>query len=263
MSSRIREVARLLHRNTNPPPPPMVKRTSKVRDVATTVQAINFKKPSGDLVKTDKETVKGRGAWRYPNGVIQRAPSTVMPSGKEYFDPRDPALPRRKIESNFFITLNTNKVILDGDFGINREALVACQQATDALATDELVCTYLKFGPKDDSYGADEYHDVITRVEWEGKAEVGEKQFRLHAHIWMTIYHYSQVQINMPLMQAAFKEQYNLRAPKQYKITRRPYIQVKLLPTSDWAEVIKNYIRKGMNALEAPPPADLIRLTLI
>ena len=220
----------------------MVKR---VKSVTTTVQAINFKKPTGDVVKTKKEG----GEWRYPNGIVQRAPSTVMQSGREYFDPRDPALPRRKIESNFFITLNTNRVIGDGTFGINRAALEACQQATDALATDELVCSYLKFGPKDESYSEDLYSDVITKVEWEGKAEVGEKQFRLHAHIWMTVHHYSQVQVNMPLMQAAFKEQYNLRAPDSFKISRRPYIQVKLLPTSDWADVIRNYIRKGMNAV--------------
>ena len=73
-----------------------------------------------------------------------------------------------------------------------------------------------------------------------------------HSHIWLTVHHYSQVQVNMPVMQKMFKEAYNSRIDimnsRQLRCNGMPYIQVKLLPSSDWAMVIKQYIHKGMAA---------------
>ena len=80
--------------------------------------------------------------------------------------------------------------------------------------------------------------------------ETGEGFERLPCHIWLTVHHYSQVQINMPVMQQMFKRMYNQRVGgvfnQKLAITKNPYISVKLLPTSDWADVIKSYIHKAM-----------------
>jgi hypothetical protein len=34
---------------------------------------------------------------------------------------------------------------------------------------------------------------------------------------------------------------------KADKITRQPYVHVKLLPQSNWTDVMRQYIHKGMN----------------
>ena len=72
------------------------------------------------------------------------------------------------------------------------------------------------------------------------------------------MHHYSQIQINMPMMQRKFKELYNANLWNlQYNsafgnyytelsCNKMPYIQVKLLPESNWTEVIKQYIHKAM-----------------
>ena len=213
----------------------MVKR----ENVKITVEAVNMKKNPLKGVKKD-------GAWRYPGGVIQRLAQREI-DGITYFDPKDPTENRRKIESNFFITLNTNRTLSNVEGGLAEMAKTACKEALTVLAKDEVICQYLKFGPKDKEFQNDRYKDVISKIEWQAAVETGERWERLHAHIWMTVHHYSQVQINMPIMQHLFKQYYNDRAPATMKANGKPYISVKLLPTSDWAEVIKGYMHKAMS----------------
>ena len=103
-----------------------------------TVENINLKKATGDVQKG----IKASGAWRYPGGVIQRAPSTWLGT-KEYFDDKDPGEARRKHESNFFITLNTNRKIgeeMDGRCA--QEGRDACKHALELLSKDESLCTW-------------------------------------------------------------------------------------------------------------------------
>jgi len=208
-----------------------------------TVEGINFKPPTGDVVKGVKE----KGAWRYPGGVIQRAPSKILGT-KEYTDDKDPGEARRKHESNFFITLNTNKAIgADKKYGAYAEAgKQACKTTLEILSQDAAICRYLKFGPKSEHYRDDIFEDVVFKAEWQAAVETGEQLERLHCHIWLTLHHYSQVQINMPVMQKMFKDAFNAHAPRELRINRMPYIQVKLLPSSDWATVMKQYIHKAM-----------------
>ena len=93
---------------------------------------------------------------------------------------------------------------------------------------------------------------VIKSVEWTSSVETGENYERLHVHIWLTVHHYSQVQINRPVISVMFKEFYNglLNAHPGFKAQLqckgRPYCNVKLLPTSDWAMVLRQYIHKAM-----------------
>jgi len=209
------------------------------------VDAINFTKPTGDVtIKKSKE-----GAWRWPNGIIQRAPSTRLGT-KDYFDDKDPGEARRKHESNFFITLNTNRKVAEKFMSPLQaeEGKLAMKQTLEYLSEDSSICTFLKFGPKSAHYRDDVYNDVVTKVEWQAAVELGDKLSRLHAHIWLTVHHYSQVQVNMPVMQKMFKDQYNQRVAnqKELRINGNPYIQDKLLPTSDWAMVMKQYIHEGM-----------------
>lgn len=198
-----------------------------------------------------RKSIKKDGAWRYPGGVIQRHSDTMINGRGPYTDHKDTGEARRKQESNFFITLNTNRTVSQGgamcDYG--KEAM---RKTLNDMAKDEVICSYLKFGPKHpEHYGKDVYEDVIQKIEWNSAVEVGETLCRLHCHIWLTVHHYSQVQINMAMMQHTFKRIYNGHignsefAP-QLVANKMPYIQVKLLPESNWAEVMKQYIHKAM-----------------
>ena len=231
----------------------MVKRTA----TKVSIEGVDFAKPTGDVVKG----VKAKGAWRYPGGIIQRAPTTQLGTdggdrgGGVYTDDKDHGEARRKHESNFFITLNTNRYVGDKMAGeMADDGKQACKKALDFLSQESTICAYLKFGPKSAHYRDDRFADVITKIEWQAAVETGENKQRLHCHIWLTLHHYSQVQVNMPMMQKLFKEAYNGRVNLMYgsalRINGMPYIQVKLLPSSDWATVMKQYIHKGMQFSE-------------
>ena len=256
---RVRAVSRLLFklpRQTNDSLYPksgcagqksMVKRTPTVITVgnADTVNAL-----------ADSKSIKKDGAWRYPGGVIQRHESVEI-NGRKYYDHKDPGEARRKQESNFFITLNTNRSC-EGGGAKAEDGKQAMKETLDELSRDDVICSYLKFGPKHAEYKADRYEDVIAKIEWSAAVELGENLHRLHCHIWLSIYHYSQVQINMNKMQRIFKDIYNAKvAGSPYASSLKcgagksgglPYIQVKLLPESNWAEVMKQYIHKAMTA---------------
>ena len=68
----------------------------------------------------------------------------------------------------------------------------------------------------------------------------------------MTVHHYSQVQVSTPMLQEAFKVEWNKLvsnsgdANHALHLRGRPYAQVKLLPDTNWAQVIKQYMRKQM-----------------
>jgi hypothetical protein len=221
-----------------------------------TVGSAMIKGSTGDTVVT--KSVKKDQAWRYPGGVIQRhSDRWIGLPAKEYWDDKDPSENRRKHESNFFITLNTNRSLAAGG-AMAEVGKEACRLALVSLSKDEAICQYLKFGPKTAMYQDDRFVDVIQKIEWNAGVETGEQLERLHAHIWLTVHHYSQVQVNMPVMQHMFKQLYNNGVPgvstgvkggpfsQALHIRKNPYINVKLLPTSDWAEVMKQYIHKAM-----------------
>jgi len=221
----------------------MVKRTP----VRISTQTVSLTKPTG-LGK------KAEGAWRYPGGVILRHDKRMINNGyneeKEYWDDKDPSQNRRKHESNFFITLNTNRTLKGVDPMVAANGRTAMKETLEKLADDKEICAYMKFGPKSNMYKDDRYHDVIQKIEWTAAVEEGEILGNLHCHIWMTVHHYSQVQINYQVLQHMFKKEYNARVNDHsaLKVSKNPYVQVKLLPTSDWAMVMKQYMQKAMTA---------------
>ena len=110
------------------------------------------------------------------------------------------------------------------------------------------MATYIKFGPKHDHYRDDKFVDVIGGIDWKAASETGPTHGKVHSHIWVTITHYSQIQINVQMLMYQSKRLYNQYVLlKQDKITRQPYVHVKLLPQSNWTDVMRQYIHKGMN----------------
>ena len=189
-------------------------------------------------------SAKSKQAWKYAGGSVVRAPAGLLPG---LFDhdrgDGEKRLPRRKQESNFFITINSNqapKDALDVD-----ESMRAMDKMLHSIAEERVMATYLKFGPKHEDYRDDKYSDVIIGVDWKAATEIGPTQGKVHSHISVTITHYSQIQINTQMLMYHSKRLYNANT-LNFKMKRQPYVHVKLLPQSNWTDVMRQYIHKGM-----------------
>ena len=212
------------------------------------------------------KSTKGKQAWKYPGGNIIRA-ATVDINGRYYSDPKEPdsgdhltqaqpvmggetGTPRRKQESNFFITINPNREY-HGDF--EAQARKQFHKALLHLQKNEVFARCLKFGPKDKHYIQDLPQDVIQPgVDWKACVEVGEEKRRMHCHIICYVTHYSQIQINVPMLQYEFRYAFNEDLPTNgplslLRLTQPPYTQVKMLPQTDWTTIMRQYIKKGMD----------------
>ena len=210
----------------------MVKRI--VRRPAISIESIDFKAPI---------SAKSKQSWKYPGGNIVRAPAGLLPKLYDHDRGDGAKLPRRKQESNFFITINSNqapKKAEDVD-----ESLRAMDKMLHELAKESMLATYIKFGPKHEDYRDDKFGDVICGVDWKAATEMGPNQGRVHSHIWVTITHYSQIQINPQMLMYQSKRLYNNNT-LNFKMKRQPYVHVKLLPQSNWTDVMRQYIHKGM-----------------
>ncbi|AUD57243.1 hypothetical protein [Pleurochrysis sp. endemic virus 1a] len=240
---RVQAVSRLLHRTVGHTHKKhaagMIQRASQSKPPVISTQSVDFKAP---------HSAKSEQAWKYPGGQIVRAPSTNL-GGRNYTDPKNTDKPRRKHESNFFITINTNKspkTPLVAEEGVKR-----LEDTLQQLSDETNVALYLKFGPKDAAYEEDKYSDVIHSLDWKAAVETGDVQKRLHAHIWLTISHYSQIQINVQMLMHLSRKIFNagLQLGSPLRIVDMPYIHVKLLPQGDWTTVMRQYIHKGMTSV--------------
>lgn len=228
-NARVRAVQRLISRDMGAHPVVTVRKSLKP---AITVGDADI-----------KPGIKKNQNWMYAGGVIQRHPSLYI-NGTEYYDPKElpQKLPRRKHETNLFITINTNKSL---QAAVAHDAQDALRQAMNHLAKEAVICSYLVFGPKSAEYKDDKYVDVIEKVQFQAGIETGEELNRLHAHVWLTIHHYSQVQVSSRQIQALVLEEYNRAAPPSMRIRGLPYVSVKLLPQSNFTEIMKNYMHKA------------------
>lgn len=211
------------------------------------------------------KNVKSAQAWKYAGNNIVRAPSIEI-NGRYYTDPKETdagtveqqaqpiaggetGTPRRKQESNFFITINPNQAYVDSTLA--DRARKHFETALHHLESNAVLARCLKFGPKHEHYAQDIAHDVlIPGIDWKSTVEVGEKQNRMHGHIICYIQHYSQIQIDPKMMMYEFRMAFNsgLQFGDPLILKDPPYLQVKMLPQSDWTTIMRQYIRKGMSA---------------
>ena len=172
---------------------------------------------------------------------------------------------RYKRESNFFVTINLNKSPGAGSGQGVAQALEAALQKYCGINSDRFdeegtkvneICKYLVFGPvNNDVYGNDKYEDVIDSVDVYAGIERGPQTGFVHAHVWLTFHHYSQIQINCKVLGQLIKDEYNRQLPRfvSDQVIRKYFIKphsklycnVKLLPQSDFADVIRGYVIKS------------------
>lgn len=229
--------------------------THKAFEEEKMVQRIRKRHISTESISLSNTNAKMGQAWKYPGNQVIRAPSMALypprSDGKPYEDPKDPGQPRRKQQSNFFITLNTNLAYSEGHGDLWMKAL---ENTLQRLSSEREMAKYFKFGPLDEKYGTtyanDRFGAVIQSVDWKGAVEVGPLLNRIHSHIWLTVDHYSQVQINVQALMHMSKQMFNEESVKLAAgraMTKQPYVHVKLLPQSNWTEVMRQYIHKAMS----------------
>ncbi len=236
MSERVAAVSRLLYRKVGHTSKrvQMVKRERVAKPFIST-EAIDFKAP---------HSAKTKQSWKYPSNNIVRASHLKI---SQYHDHKDSSLARRKQESNFFVTINSNK---SPDSPADCDQTVkAMENVLKELKEDRVLAQCIKFGPKNpETYINDKYHDVVHSVDFKAAVETGDVMRRVHCHIWLTITHYSQIQINVKMLQIIARKAFNQVAERDNQIKDMPYVHVKLLPQSDWTDVMRQYIHKAMTA---------------
>ena len=64
---------------------------------------------------------------------------------------------------------------------------------------------------------------------------MGPNQGRVHSHIWLTVSHYSQIQINVQMLMYQSKRLYNANIFAN-TLKKQPYVHVKLLPAREFRQ---------------------------
>jgi len=176
------------------------------------------------------------------------------PSGKRYTDDQaiGEELPRRRHESNFFITINTNKAVPNER---RVSATRIYKSVMDQIMNVENLRNLIMFGPKNYAhYGEDVFDDVIVQQQdpplpsFDTGIEFGPSKKRLHSHTWLYIVHYSQIQISPQALTQQFSALWNahFQTNDPLYMTKKPYVHIRLLPQTDWAAVMREYIHKAM-----------------
>lgn len=193
--------------------------------------------------------LKNRQAWKYKGGVIKRADTLWLIQGVKHRDPKEPSgadLPRRLEESNFFITINTNKA--PTAHGVTAEA--AGEAAANAMEiTLQNISRFIEFGkgPRGDpEFENDIFNAVVQDVEWLPSVEMGPTLQRVHTHTSMRLLHYSQLRVNPRWLQEVFKEAWNTqwRAGHPMIMDGMPYVDVKLRQQVNAHEITIQYAAK-------------------
>ena len=230
--------------------------------------AVNFSAPvSVGTAGIDKAQVTARGKH------VKRCP--VGHKAHHLRDYKgDTSQPRRLIESNFFLTINPNQTYHTNP---DRQAntIKVLEAVIEDLAATNSLKQYIVIGPTGKNNNPrmaepaercanDKWEEVIEDggIRFDGNVEVGPNKNRVHAHILLEIRHYSFLQVDIGRLQRLVRLLWNSRIvghgstdaelevnnwPK--KITKLPYTNVKLMPQSNWTEVIKAYIHKAHSGI--------------
>ena len=238
----------------NARPAPMVKRIRSTKVTAGTgTIPVGLSQGNPDAVKYSKnkkgEDVKSGQEWKYAGGNVERLPSTTV-NGVELFDHITKGAPRRKQESSFFITVNTNKAGKTPEE--TQDIIAGLEAAVTGMGDEAILATLIKFGPMNpEEYGNDKYADVVKEVSFQGRVEIGPVMRRVHAHIILKVIHYSQIHMFVGMMQEYVKTVYNkeitLKGGKfGVEIKGKPWVAIRRLPQQRWREIMEDYLRKGM-----------------
>ena len=247
-NAKVKAVSRLVSRPGT--------RTDGASDMVARSKPVVTTASTSASVRTD---VKKNQAWKYAGGNIERGHH--LPGRYRDHHEGQTGMPRRKQESNFMVTINTNKAPSPERA---EEAERRLCFVMSNLSDPKFMPAYFIFGPKHpEVYGNDRFEDVIANVNFKSDVETGPNAGRLHAHFLITVQHYSQIQMNVHMLAAETRRLFNgqargtLRglpfslAPLPLKdelyISKKPYVHVKLMAQDGFAEIIKNYIHKGMS----------------
>lgn len=153
-------------------------------------------------------------------------------------------LGRRKQESNFFITVNTNKRTFTSQ---DRAAV----QAAVTRCFGERAYDILEFGPVHADYKIDKNHPqaVVEDIKTRATVEIGPQTLALHAHVWFRVTHWSQLRVDRRALQVMFKNAYNEHAATPISPKHLPAVQIQLLPQSDLGQIMAHYLSKQVGAV--------------
>tara|TARA_Y100001972_G_scaffold12925_2_gene13750 strand:- start:1830 stop:4547 length:2718 start_codon:yes stop_codon:yes gene_type:complete len=117
---------------------------------------------------------------------------------------------------------------------------------------------------RDNSYVYDTFETHVESVTVDAGMEIGPTYHHPHFHLLLTINHWSYVQVDTFLMKATLEKMFKGTHPDYfdengapryllvdgaglpfYTDNENPYVDIKLYPSDNWAEVVSAYVRKG------------------
>lgn len=213
---------------------------------------LNVRRRRADLSNLTPSDAKEKQLWKYPGGNVIRAPSIHLdPTDKVYRDPKEPPginLPRRQQESNFFITINTNKSPRDAGVTL-QVAASAADETLYELSQDAALAEWMEFGKGrkgNAEFSGDRYEYVVADVDWTPSVEFGPHFHRLHAHVDARFIHYSQMRVNLKALQYAFRAAFNSKWPPKHpmRLEGLPYVHVDIRDQDNAKMITAQYLIK-------------------
>lgn len=148
-------------------------------------------------------------------------------------DPRTSKRPKNeKKETNVFVTISSNKKIPYNER--DGKAMIGKWEALMQTLFSEEVCDLFEF--------REGCIDDIIKCKVKVESEIGDdpKGKRLHTHAMIQTEHRCNIRLDIGKIRQLIK----MALPSWYPGNKYPYVQVKLLPSTDWLQKIEEYIDK-------------------
>ena len=115
-------------------------------------------------------------------------------------------------------------------------------------------------GSQTNSYVSDTYMTHVDSVSVDAGMEIGPTYHHLHFHALVTVNHYSYIQFDTFQMKATLEQMFkgtHKAFPNNdfmlidgaglpfYTDYENPYVDIRLYPSDNWADVVAAYVRKG------------------
>lgn len=172
-----------------------------------------------------------------PSHGIKRKRHGVSISGIQNPLQRTTSLGKKTKTSSFLITINTNKRYPIGPQGQSHTLQLAAEKLRRVTQEfTELIeerGNFIRFMDPEASFTS----DWIKGVETEGAIERGAQFDQLHAHVGLTIKHYTRIQLDYKKIREFFIIRLNMA---------NVYVNVQLIPAGqNPRDILKKYLRKN------------------
>lgn len=90
---------------------------------------------------------------------------------------------------------------------------------------------------------------MVEKIEVKAGIERGPVTGALHAQAYLTITHWSQIQVDVKRLQFLFTEVYNSKVRTKIAHCKQIAVKIELQQQTDWGQIIAHYLSKQVAAV--------------